>query len=172
MSLTQSEVIAWLRSLMRKGFAVAETLDQLLSSDSGIQAYVESQLVRACGASPVVWRLTNYGIVERHDGQKGTWSWKRDSGQKLKWTIRAIGSGNYDLYYEVIASTDIQAFLLTHSNHNKGLYDARWLIRTAMVIPFRALLEKNSLYRKEPLSLERILSEVCLAFEPNSDWPT
>ena len=77
-----------------------------------------------------------------------------------------------DLYYEVIASSDLEVFLLTHSNHNAGLYDARWLIRTAIMIPFEALYKGPGIFRAEPLSLGRILSEVCLEHPPNLDWPT
>jgi hypothetical protein len=79
---------------------------------------------------------------------------------------RTIG---YDVYR---LSRDLEIFLLTHSNHTAGPHCPRQLIRTAIVIPFRALYGRPSVFREEPLSLGQILSEVCLEFPPNCDWPT
>jgi hypothetical protein len=149
-----------------------EKVEQLLSSEWGIQAYVDTELTRTLRTVPMVWVLTEAGTVERHVGGEGAWSWAPDTLRPLRWTITCGGIDNTDLYYEVITSRDLEMFLLTHSNHTAGPYYPRQLIRTAMMIPFRALYQRPSIFREEPLSLGRILSEVCLEFPPNCDWPT
>jgi hypothetical protein len=149
-----------------------ESVEQLLSSEEGIQAYVDTEVTRALRTVPAIWELRDSGVVERHVGREGVWSWATDESRKLSWRVSCGGIGNTDLYYEVIASRDLEVFLLTHSNHNAGFYDTRWLIRTAMIIPFKALYAKPSIFRAEALSLGQMLSEVCLEHPPNCDWPT
>jgi hypothetical protein len=149
-----------------------ESVEQLLSSDSGIQAYVDTEVTQALDKIPVVWELTEHGVVERHIGRGGAWSWEPDDRRQLKWRMTCGGWGNTDLYYEIIASQDLEVFLLTHSNHTAGPYYPRQLIRTTIMIPFRALYKRPSIFREEPLTFGRILSEVCLEYPPNCDWPT
>jgi hypothetical protein len=123
-----------------------------LSDDTSLAEFVEKQLDEALRGLPMIWRLGDTGLeIERAPGN----------------IIDRI-----DLYYDLQASRDLEAFVLTHSNVTAGLWSQRWLIRKATLIPFTALTIEHSIYSDQALSLAQLVADICLSCEPNLDWPT
>lgn len=148
------------------------SLRETLSNDATLAQYVEHELKSALDGLPVAWRMSETGLAVERGETLAKWVFKRAAPGELNWRIYSTLSGNIELYYDLQVSRDLGMFVLTHSNLTAGLYDARWLLRSATLIPFNALLDDCSLFRIEPLSLRRVLSETCLGCPPNLDWPT
>jgi hypothetical protein len=150
-----------------------------LFDDANLAAFVEKQLDEALRGLPMIWRKGSGLEIQRVVSGAGRWAWRRN--QQLEWTWYIYSSttttpGNIidriDLYYDLQASRDLKAFVLTHSNVNAGLWGQRWLIRKATLIPFTALTIEHSIYSDEALSLAQLVADICLSCEPNLDWPT
>jgi hypothetical protein len=143
-----------------------------------VTAYVEDALEHALTDLPVVWAIGDGLRVQRVVGTEGRWAWRKVDGTQLAWQIycETPTSGSFAeptfVYYDLIVSRDLEAFLLTHSNFNAGIWDIHWLIRNLVFIPFTALTDKPSLLRSNVLSLAELLSDNCLSRQPNLDWPT
>jgi hypothetical protein len=148
-------------------------LHEILSSDTGLAEYVEHELASALDRLPVAWKMSETELaVERGDAGEAKWLWARATHGELTWRIYSPVSGSIEFYYDLLVSRDLEMLVLTHSNLRAGLYDARWVVKSATLIPFSALLDDRSLFRSEPLHLGRLVSETCLGCQPNLDWPT
>jgi len=151
-----------------------------LSDDASLATFVEKQLDEALRGLPMIWRIGDTGLeIQRVVSGAGRWAWRRNEQREWTWYIYSSTTtkpgdiiDRIDLYYDLQASRDLEAFVLTHSNVHAGLWSQRWLIQKATLIPFAALTIEHSIYSDEALSLSQLVADICLSCEPNLDWPT
>ena len=164
-----------------RGTGEVNSVKKSLSDDAKLAAFVEQQLDEALRNLPMIWRIGDTGLeIQRVVGAGGRWAWRRN--EQLEWTWFIYSSDptatpgtvtdSALLYYDLRASRGIEAFVLTHSNINAGLWSQRWLIKKATLIPFTALTIEHSIYSDGALSLAQLVADICLSCEPNVDWPT
>jgi hypothetical protein len=146
------------------------TLEEQLSTEDGVVRYVEAEFARELPRTPVIWCVKNCTEIQRLNRAASRWSWRRWE-RGMAWRISCAG-GDAEIYYDIIVSRDLAAFILTHANSTAGCWDTRFLIRKATLIPFQVVLDKFGVYRSEPLTLGQLVSEALLDVHPNSDYPT